>query len=323
MDDFGPHRLRVSKGRCEEARSIHRAQILNFSVTVALISPGLRAHGWTGESEQRYKGVGHSSAGIIDAMGVAKGIEQRLEGLVEGFFTKVFRSGLQPIEVGRRILREMGDGKTLSVNKVYAPNEFRVAMGAEDLERFQQMEDGLVKEFSDLVIEAAKSNRWNLMGLPEIAFEENPNMGKGEFAVESSFSASRSEPRVSTREAGEQDPNATGAISLGAAEKHGVASGAPQLLILDASGRPAERISLTREPVVIGRLSSNDVILSDSNVSRRHAELRKVEGRWTLIDLGSTNGTMVNGKLIKESPLSDGDELTFGASALRFKEAGG
>lgn len=254
-------------------------------------------------------------------MGVAKGIEQRLEGLVEGFFTKVFRSGLQPIEVGRRILREMGDGKTLSVNKVYAPNEFRVTMGAEDLERFQQMKAGLVKEFSDLVIEAAKSNRWNLMGLPEIAFDENPDMGKGEFAVESSFSATA--PSVSTREAGEQDPNATGAISLGAAEKLGVASGAPQLLVLGASGEPTERISLTREPVVIGRLSSNDVILSDSNVSRRHAELRKVEGRWTLVDLGSTNGTMVNGKLIKESPLNDGDELTFGASALRFKEAGG
>lgn len=256
-------------------------------------------------------------------MGVARTIEQRLEGLVEGFFTKVFRSGLQPIEVGRRILREMGDGKTLSVNKVYAPNEFRVSMGAEDLKRFDQMKSGLVNEFSELVIEAAKENRWNLMGLPEIDFEEDPKMGKGEFAVEASFSATQAEPKVSTKEAEGQDPNATGAISLGAAEKLGLATDAPQLLVLDASGNPSERISLTRQPIVIGRLSSNDVILSDSNVSRRHAELRKVDGRWTLVDLGSTNGTVVNGKLIKEAPLNDGDELTFGGSSLRFKEAGG
>jgi hypothetical protein len=96
-------------------------------------------------------------AGIIHVvMGVGKGIEQRLEGLVEGFFTKVFRSGLQPVEVGRRILREMAEGKTVSVNRVYAPNEFRVVMGPDDHRRFSQMEAGLQREFSELVIDQAK-----------------------------------------------------------------------------------------------------------------------------------------------------------------------
>ena len=105
-------------------------------------------------------------------MGVARSIEQRLEGLVEGFFTKVFRSGLQPVEVGRRILREMAEGKTVSVNRVYAPNEFRVFLGPHDHERFDQMRAGLEREFSELVIEQAKQNRWNLMGLPRISFTE-------------------------------------------------------------------------------------------------------------------------------------------------------
>lgn len=254
-------------------------------------------------------------------MGVAKSIEQRLEGLVEGFFTRVFRSGLQPIEVGRRILREMADGKTLSVNKVYAPNEFRVLMGAEDHERFAQMEAGLRKEFSELVIESAKQNRWNLMGLPEVNFEADPDMGKGEFKVEASFAASASEAApVATREPDKNDPTSTGAVSLGAAEEMGIArSSDPQLIVLDADGSPAERITITREPIVIGRLATNDVVLADANVSRRHAELRKVDGRWTVRDLGSTNGTIVNGKLASEHALDDGDRLSFGTSELIFQ----
>jgi hypothetical protein len=259
-------------------------------------------------------------------MGVAKGIEQRLEGLVEGFFAKVFRSGLQPIEVGRRILREMGDGKTLSVNRVYAPNEFRVLMGSDDYSRFSQMESGLAREFSELVIDAAKENRWNLMGIPSITFEEDATIGKGEFRVEASFaSAADEEPkaRVSTHEPHPDDPSMTGAISLHTAEKLGLATASPQLLVLGDDGEPAESISVTRDPVVIGRLSTNDVVLSDPNVSRRHAELRRDGERWVLVDLGSTNGSVVNGKLVKEHALEDGDRLSFGQSELIFKKAAG
>jgi hypothetical protein len=253
-------------------------------------------------------------------MGVGKSIEQRLEGLVEGFFTKVFRSGLQPIEVGRKILREMGDGKTLSVNRVYAPNEFMVTMGPDDYARFSGMESGLQKEFSELVIQSAKENRWNLMGLPEIKFLEDEDLGKGEFSVEASFAAAADErPRVSTHEPSRSDPSSTRAIVTGTAERMGLANNTPQLLVLDPDGRPAEKISITREPVVIGRLSSSDVVLSDANVSRRHAEIRKEGGRWIVVDLGSTNGTVVNGKLAGQHELNDGDRLTFGTSELQFK----
>lgn len=260
-------------------------------------------------------------AGIIGGVGVAKGIEQRLEGLVEGFFTKVFRSGLQPIEVGRRILREMGEGKTVSVNRVYAPNEFNVLMGADDYSRFSQMEAGLEKEFTDLIIETAKENRWNLMGLPKVAFEEYEDLGKGEFRVESSFSAQEERPQVATHEPQDQDPSQTGAMPLPTADRLGLSSGQPQLLVLDQSGDPAEKISLTRAPVTIGRLSNNDVVLSDSNVSRRHAELRREGATWFIKDLGSTNGTVVNGKPVSEHRLAEGDRIAFGTSELIFKMA--
>ena len=258
-------------------------------------------------------------------MGVGKGLENKLEGLVEGFFTRAFRSGLQPVEVGRRIIREMGDNKTVSVNRVYAPNEFSVLMGSDDYSRFSQMRAGLEKEFTELIIDAAKQNRWNLMGLPKVDFTEEESMGKGEFKVESTFGAPPDQPnRVSTHEPDDRGEGASpSAVSSHTAERMGIAQDAPQLLVLDGDGKPAERISLTRDPVVIGRLSTNDVVLSDSNVSRRHAELRRSGDGWILNDLGSTNGTVVNGRTVREHTLSDGDRLAFGTSELLFKESGG
>ncbi len=252
-------------------------------------------------------------------MGFAKGIEERLEGLVEGFFTKVFRSGLQPIEVGRRMLREMSENKTVSVNRVYAPNDFSVRMGTDDYQRFHQMEAGLQREFSELVIEQAKQNRWNLMGLPRVTFVEEEGMGRGEFKVDAALSADEDvgAPSVSTRQSESEGPQPK-AVPSATAERSGMVAAA-ELIVLDEGGKAKERISITRDPVVIGRMSNSDIVLSDSNVSRRHAELRRDGSNWVLVDLGSTNGTLVNGKLAREQALSDGDKLTFGTSELMFR----
>jgi hypothetical protein len=256
-------------------------------------------------------------------MGVAKSIEQRLEGLVEGFFTKVFRSGLQPVEVGRRMLREMGEQKTVSVNRVYAPNEFRVLIGSDDHARFVQMEAGLQREFSEIVLEAAKENRWNLMGMPRITFVEDSSKGKGEFKVEASLAADEgASAQVSTHAPSDDDASKSRAIASDTADRLGVQGSGGVLVVLDDKGNDKERISITRTPVVIGRMSSNDIVLADSNVSRRHAELRHEGSRWMLVDLGSTNGTLVNGKLAREHEIGNGDRLSFGTSELRFEVTG-
>jgi hypothetical protein len=253
-------------------------------------------------------------------MGVAKSIEQRLEGLVEGFFTKVFRSGLQPVEVGRRILREMAEGKTVSVNRIYAPNEFQVLMGSDDHARFSQMEAGLAREFSELVIDAAKQNRWNLMGLPRISFTEVDRMGKGEFKVEASLAADPDRAaHVSTHAPDDDEPSRARAISSDTAQRLGVQGVGAVLIVLGEDGSPKEKISVTRTPVVIGRMSTCDVVLADPNVSRRHAELRREGAEWVIEDLGSTNGTLVDDKLAKTHSLTGGETLGFGTSALRFE----
>jgi hypothetical protein len=253
-------------------------------------------------------------------MGVARDIEQRLEGLVEGFFSRLFRSGLQPVEIGRRITREMGDNKTVSVNRVYTPNEFHVAIGADDWERFAPMEAGLQREFTDLIIETAKENHWNLMGMPNITFGKDDTLGKGQYRVDSSLTADpeANAPPVSTRSPNVDDLSATGAISLGEAERLGLKSAGAKLEVI-TNGEKTEEISITRAPVTIGRMSTNDVVLSDRNVSRKHAEIRREGAQWVLVDLGSTNGTMVNSKLAREHPLDDGDRMTFGTSELVFR----
>ncbi|MFN2594775.1 MAG: FhaA domain-containing protein [Actinomycetota bacterium] len=254
-------------------------------------------------------------------MGVAKSIEQRLEGLVEGFFTKVFRSGLQPVEVGRRILRELAENKTISVNRVYVPNEFHVAMSSDDFQRFDQMATGLQREFSELVIESAKENRWNLMGMPKIVFVEEADLGRGEFRVEPSLSADPDvpAPQASTQEPDPDGGSTTGAVSTDTASRLALTPRGPRLAILDDDGAATENITLTRDPIVVGRMSSSDVVLSDPNVSRRHAELRRTADGWVVVDLGSTNGTLVNGNLAREHRLNDGDKLTFGSTEIRFE----
>lgn len=256
-------------------------------------------------------------------MGVAKKVEQRLEGLVEGFFARVFRSGLQPVEVGRRIVREMGENKTVSVNRVHVPNEFHVVMGPEDFERFSQMESGLKAEFSEIVIETAKANRWNLMGMPAITFEQDESIRKGQYRVEAALTSPEEKAgSVSTRQPNELDPNLTRAVSFDTADRLRLEGTGAELLVLDGRGEPTERIKITRAPVVIGRMSTSDVVLSDSNVSRRHAELRREGDGWVLVDLGSTNGTLVNGKLAREHRVEDGDLLTFGTTELSFRLRG-
>jgi hypothetical protein len=254
-------------------------------------------------------------------VGVARSLEKRLEGIMEGFFARVFRSGLQPVEIGRRILREMEENRTISVNRTYAPNDFRVFIGPDDYGRFEPMALGLQREFSELVIDKAKQQRWNLMGLPRIGFIKADGYRKGEFTVEASLHADpeRAAPMVSTREPQPSDAKATRAIALDRAQKMGLETTSAELVVISEDGEPAEHISIARSPVSIGRLSTNDVVLSDSNVSRRHAELRNDGGSWVLVDLGSTNGTVVNGKLAKEHRLTDGDRITFGTSRLQFR----
>src|SRR6186997_123440 len=120
-------------------------------------------------------------------MPILRDFERRLGGLVEGFFATTFRSGLQPVELAKRMMREMDANKTVGVREVWAPNRYLFTLSETDGQRFEQAEQALVTELKQVVREAAAERGWGLVGPPEIEFQVDTDLGKGRFECEASF----------------------------------------------------------------------------------------------------------------------------------------
>jgi len=219
--------------------------------------------------------------------------ERRLGGMVEGLFAKTFRSGLQPVELAKRILREMDARKTVGVREVWAPNEFAFSLAPEDARRFEQAEQALVQELEQVVRDHATERGWGLVGPPTVSFEVDDDLQRGEFACVASLV--EGEEKV--------EPARPGGASLEISE--------------DGSTRA---VRLSTSTITIGRLPGNEVVLKDAGASRRHAEIRERDGAYVLTDLGSTNGTQVNGETVQSRTLADGDRITIGTTVIRFLE---
>ena len=236
-------------------------------------------------------------------MPILRDFERRLEGVVEGFFAKAFRSGLQPVELSKRVLREMDSAKTVGVKEVWAPNHFEIALSEIDRSRFQQAELSLITELKQVVREGAAERGWGLVGPPEVEFKTDEDLGKGQFHVAPSLVSG--------------EPEQPGAAV-------GVARPARLRAFLafdDGSGGGRRDFPLEKEVVSIGRLPESDITLKDPGASRNHAEIRSGEGGYTLRDLGSTNGTMLNNQRVTERELEDGDRITIGRTTLDFRIA--
>jgi hypothetical protein len=221
---------------------------------------------------------------------ILRDFERRLGSLVEGFFATTFRSGLQPVELAKRLLREMDANRTVGVREVWAPNRFVFTLSEHDAQRFEQAEQALVAELRQVVREAAAEHGWGLVGPPEIEFEVDEELGMGRFGCIASF--------VEGQE--ELAPRAAG--------------GLPTLVLSD--GRAFRMVKPT---LTIGRLPECDVVLDDPGSSRQHARIRRTETGFVITDLGSTNGTLVNGRQIQEQELLDGDTVTIGETNLEFR----
>ncbi len=213
-----------------------------------------------------------------------QGFEQRLERLVEGVFAKTFRSGLKPVEVGRRLTRDMDLHRTLGVNGPLAPNHFTVALAEADSEQFESYSDVLTRELAEAARDHARAEGYGFVGPVHVELHVDPSLTQGQFLVASAFQ------------------EAPGGAAVGS-------------LFLE-DGR---RVEIGEEALTIGRMPECDVALSDPNVSRRHAEVRRQGTGFVVVDLGSTNGTRVNGASVKERLLNNGDEITVGATKLRFE----
>lgn len=229
-------------------------------------------------------------------VGLADEFERRLERVVEGFFSKAFRSKIEPAEIGRRLMREMEGGKTVSVSALYVPNRYAVRLSPVDHERLEGLLPTLEEEFIRLLKANARERTWRPSGPLSISFETSERIAEGRFEVGAEHDSSAPEaPPVS-------EPR-------------------PTLVIEDAD--PPRRLPIESDRVVIGRLDGCDLVLSDAEVSRKHAEIVRKEGSWWISDLDATNGTYVNGTLTKERILSGGDRIRVGKTEIQFLQSTG
>ena len=225
-------------------------------------------------------------------MPILHDFERRLGGLVEGLFAKTFRSGLQPVELAKRILREMDARKTVGVHDTWAPNRFVFSLSPSDAERFEQAEQVLTTELSQVVRDHATERGWGLVGPPTVEFILDRKLKKGEFRCDAELV--EGEDRVLPAPAG-----------------------GASIVVGEGDDRRTVRLGSV---TTIGRLPECEVSLSDPGASRRHAQIREEAGIYTLTDLGSTNGTRLNGQTVQSRDLNDGDRITIGSTVLEFRK---
>ena len=235
-------------------------------------------------------------------MGVLRNFESRLERGIEGFFKAAFRSGLHPVEMAKRILREMEAAKTVSVRETWVPNRYVLWISEEDRERFSGMEAALIKELEQVVRDGAAEKGYGLVARPEVSFETGEGMKKGDLRVEAELSEAPGPPS-------EEQP----AVASPSGN-----TGGPARLVLHGDGK---EWALDSNNAVIGRLSGSEVEIQDPGASRRHAEIRRDGRDFVLVDLGSTNGTLLNDNPVSEATLEDGDRITIGRTVLEFRRS--
>jgi len=252
-------------------------------------------------------------------MSVLRGIEQKIEGLFEGMFGRAFRTHVQPVELARKLAKEMDEHRTISVSRVYVPNEYSVYLSSSDREQFKGYEGSLIGELQDYLTEHARRESYAHLSSPRVVMHTDDDLSVGEFGIATRMVQPEGR-RAPERDApAEQvEPGATMIYKPKApppTEPIDVAEVEREEVSLTMNGR---RRVLTERHVVLGRSKECDVQVPDANVSRRHAELRQEGSTWWIVDLDSTNGTEVNGKRVPRAKLADGDKITLGSTELVF-----
>jgi len=256
-------------------------------------------------------------------MSVLRNLESKLTDLVEGTFGRVFRSEVRPIEISRKLVKEMDEHRTVSVSRTYVPNEYAVWLSTEDRARYEGAEQEIIGELAGYLLEHARKERLTLVSRPRIEFQTDDRLSLGEFGIQARLV--RPEQDVAGVEAppAQGDHGHTMIYSTAERLRQPVeeASGRrPQRAIVLAEGK---RFAVAPTGASIGRSRDCDIVLGDANVSRRHAEVRPgrtSEATWTVKDLGSTNGVRVNGHGADGAqPLRHGDRIELGTADLTFE----
>jgi len=257
---------------------------------------------------------------------VLRSIEHRIESLVEGVFGRAFRAHVQPVELARKLAKEMDEHKTVSISRVYVPNEYVLYLSPNDREQFATYEESLVTELSDYLSEHARREGYALLSTPRVLLEEDDDLALGEFGIATRMIQPRRGREADAPEA-EAAPGATRIYQAAPAATEAVSPEDADRLGLAHDVRATLRVAgtsheLAEERVVLGRSRECDITIDDPNVSRRHAEIRRENGAYWIVDLKSTNGIEVNGERVQRARLTHADTILMGKTELTFEHAG-
>jgi hypothetical protein len=259
-------------------------------------------------------------------MNLLKSVETTIANLVEGAFGRMFRSEVRPMELARKLAREMDEHRTESVSRVYAPNEYSVWLSPQDRARYEGVEDEVIDELCAYLLEHARREELILASPPHIVFHTDERLALGEFGIQAQLirhdghSEKAHSPDAAERPPagghGETMIYSTSARVRGPVEE---AHARRQLAraLLAVGGR---RLLLPPAGGTIGRSRDCEIVLNDVGVSRRHAEIRPGPDGWTIADLHSTNGLRVNGEGVRGAQaLHPGDRLELGSTEIVFE----
>jgi hypothetical protein len=302
-------------------------------------------HG-TRQADRRRPGTGSS---IPEIMGL-QSVEQALERMVESVFSRSSRTTLRPVELGRRLLRDIDDHRSVDVKgRRIVPNAFTFYLSPADHAGFADIDTALRHELTEAAREYARDEGYHFVGPVSIAFEVDNNLKPGRFGIFSHLRETPLAAPVAPDAAPVPAPAAQAPVAPVAppaplappavpaatemplpgfsitpaiddapvpAAAAPVQHSAPATIVLPSG----QRLAVTAHAITIGRLPECTIVLNDPNTSRRHAEIRRGLQGTTVVDLGSTNGTKVNGQRItSEHTLAAGDIITVGNTHLRFE----
>jgi hypothetical protein len=264
-------------------------------------------------------------------MNPLKSLETTIASLVEGGFGRLFRTEVRPMELARKLAREMDEHRTASVSRVYAPNEYSVWLSPQDRARYDGVEHEVIDELCGYLLEHARREDLILASPPTISFHTDEDLALGEFGIQARLvrppePREESVPRVVSQPPGpfdSQEPDEHGQTMIYSTSARSrqpleeAQTRRPARALLAVGGR---RLIVPPAGGTIGRSRECDIVLDDAGASRRHAELRPDPAGWSLRDLASTNGVRVNGHAIHGTqPLRQGDRVEIGSTEIVFE----
>src|SRR3954447_25936701 len=259
-------------------------------------------------------------------MSVLRSLEEKIAGLVEGTFGRVFRSEVRPVELARKLAKEMDEHRTVSVSRTYVPSEYVVWLSPQDRERYEGVEQSVIDELGAYLLEHARRERLALVSKPQIEFRTDDRLALGEFGIQARLvqpaapaaGAPQGVPEARPADMGHTMVYSTSDRHQSALNEVGSGAGVGRRrAIVVAEGK---RLVVPPGGALIGRSREADIVLDDSNVSRRHAEISPSGPSWLIQDLGSTNGVRVNGRQVEgPHPLESGDRIELGTVSVTFE----